>query len=312
MLRAEVEPQPDYVQTSALAMQAFNSPWVIFEPEHLKWFCEDAFSRGSKVIALRNGEEKVGQIAMVRQNLRQNGADYTAAQLCDLFILKPFRSKASLKLLYDEVERQFIAEGIRFGLGMPNAAATGVNEFFFRLKPFLRLAIRVGLAVPNPFGRSIESIDFIPAEAQRMKAFVSPFATPTNENGLPWDADSLYRRLCGKKYAYALHRSDDLLAISSSRVSRGLRYSLLAAFVARPGARPGAAEIRAVCAAAAQRWGSPLFAYAGENRTLASLPGVRLPERLRPSPMMLQLRDFQPELGTAVFDRFQLIDFDFA
>jgi hypothetical protein len=42
------------------------------------------------------------------------------------------------------------------------------------------------------------------------------------------------------------------------------------------------------------------------------LPGLRLPDRIRPSPMLLQLRDFKPGAKPVELDRFQLLDFDFA
>ena len=59
--------------------------------------------------------------------------------------------------------------------------------------------------------------------------------------------------------------------------------------------------------------GHRLYIYIGINAKLPGLPGVVLPERMRPSPMLVQLRDFQPgQLPGFSLDRYELIDFDYA
>ncbi len=87
---------------------------------------------------------------------------------------------------------------------------------------------------------------------------------------------------------------------------------LAVAFLRATGTTPSKADVRAVTRAACALWKRPLFIYAGLNRTLPATPGIRLPKRARPSPMLLQMRDFAPEREQLDFDRFQLIDFDFA
>jgi hypothetical protein len=59
-------------------------------------------------------------------------------------------------------------------------------------------------------------------------------------------------------------------------------------------------------------WRRPLFVCAGLNNALAAMPGLPIPQRLRPSLMLMQLRDFAPEESKVAFDRYELIDFDFA
>ena len=58
--------------------------------------------------------------------------------------------------------------------------------------------------------------------------------------------------------------------------------------------------VRAAC----RLWKQAPFVYAGANSRLPKLPGTPLPARLR-QPILVQLRDVR-------FDRFQLIDSDFA
>jgi hypothetical protein len=69
---AEREPDVDYVATAELMTLAFAAPEPI-APERLEWLYNQSFSSGTTVIALRDGQRKVGQIAMVRQTLQLNG-----------------------------------------------------------------------------------------------------------------------------------------------------------------------------------------------------------------------------------------------
>ncbi|NJR13491.1 MAG: GNAT family N-acetyltransferase [Phyllobacteriaceae bacterium] len=229
-VRAVVERQPDYEATSSLAMEAFASPHIVFDPDHLRWFYEQSFSLGTKIVALMHEGRKVGQIAMVRQKLRIDGVDHVAGQLCDLFIIKQHRSRANIALLYNEVERQFLAEGVRFGLGMPNEKAISVNEHFFKLKPHLRMQIRLGVSPLTPLRTASLTTPFDAYHRDAIEALLAPFATAPHENGLPWDAQSLFKRLLGRKFRYALHVAESGVLISSPRVSRSVGYTCLAAF----------------------------------------------------------------------------------
>ena len=59
--RAECEEHVDYVETAALATEAFATPGLVFDPERLRWFYERCFSLGSTVIALREmAQQKFG------------------------------------------------------------------------------------------------------------------------------------------------------------------------------------------------------------------------------------------------------------
>jgi Acetyltransferase (GNAT) domain len=312
MLTAAPEININHDETASLAMEAFASPHVVFDPEHLRWFYNDAFSMGAQVIALHHDDHKVGQIAMVRQKLRINGVDHIAGQLCDLFILKQYRSKRNIAMLYNEVEKHFIAEGVRFGLGMPNEKAIRVNEHYFKLMPFLKMEIRLGMAQTAILRKPKLTTPFDPYPRDKILKLLEPFETASIENGLPWDAQSLYKRLLGRKFRYAIHTNDAGLLISSPRVSRSVGYTCLAGFFPRTGQKLSAKDARRLTTDACAYWRQPLFAFAGMNTSVEKIPGIRLPTRARPSPMLLQMRDFAPSSQPIHLDRFQLLDFDFA
>ena len=302
----------DYAQTAALGTAAFDNPRIQLDGEHLKWFYEKSFSQGSTVIALRADGQKVGQIAMVRQTVMIAGKKQAAAQLVDLFIEKKYRGRRALAFLYAEVEQQFLAQEIRFAFGMPNARAVGVNEHFFQLKEYLALQVRVGVSLPIKTSNLKKSFRFSAQTRSDVVELGNQFATSDVENGLKWEGDRLFNRLCGKNFEYALHASENLLLISSPRHRRNMPFTLLCGFFCRQNTPVTAKDIDAVTRSACSTWGRPLFIYAGHHLAMPFLPGIPVAKKLRHSPMILQVRDFTPDVSAFQMDRFQSIDWDFA
>ena len=308
---AEREPHVDYVATAELMTLAFAAPAPI-APERLEWLYDRSFSSGTTVIALRDGQRKVGQIAMVRQTLQLNGERETAAQLVDLFIIPGYRGKQSLKLLYDEVGRQFAEQKIRFGIGMPNAKALGVNAHFFQLQPYLILPFSIGMSLSKRVSNGGLSFQFDPQDRNRLLPLLAQFGSADTDNGLIWDETRLFDRLSRPSRKYGIHVFGNLLLISCLGRSRGIDHTLLCGVLVRPGHRASQAELGDALRAACQMWRCRLFIYVGVNNKLPGLPGVVLPQRFRPSPMLVQLRDFRPEKAPLRLDRYELIDFDYA
>jgi hypothetical protein len=248
---------------------------------------------------------------MVRQPVLMDGISEHAIQIVDLFITKAFRSRGLIRRLYDEVERQCLLQEVRFALGMPNARAISVNERFLKLRPFLRLPVRIGLAIPKRSAAVIFSAPFDSTKKQDMLRLLAPYRTARTENGIAWQEEALYQRLCSPKHRYGLHATEDLLLISSARTRRHVRYTLLCGFFAHAERELAPACVRNVIRAACRLWNRPLFAYIGFNKSLPGPQGISLPRWLRRSPMLLQLRDFRPENSKPQFHRFQALDFDF-
>jgi Acetyltransferase (GNAT) domain len=312
VITASCEEPIDYEETARVATEAFGSLDIVFYPKQFQWFYERCFSLGTTVVTLRDGNRKIGQCAMVRQLVLVNGVYEPAAQLVDLFVTEEFRSKDCLRQLYGEVEHQCIAQKIRFALGMPNARALAVNAHFFKMRPFLWLPMRMGLAVPFRSSTLIFSGLFQLMKKEEAVGLFARYRTPSDENGLQWDEERLYQRLCGPSFSYGVHATKELLLISSPRSSRGVKYALLCGFFVRPGAPVPRGNAGALVRASCHLWKRPLFVYVGFNNALADIPGFPLPQWFRPSPMHLQLRDFQPERPAPNFDRYQPLDFEFA
>lgn len=310
MITVSEDHDVDFEGTARIATEAFGSKAVVFSPPRMKWLYERGFGQGSAVVAAFDDGKKIGQIVLLHQKVYLDGAPVIATQLIDLFILKTYRSPVLVRRLYKEVERLCEAKNIRILLGLPNPISAPLNARLMGLQPFLLLPVHVGVSLG--WARST-SLQF----SGPVKAFskdeaierLSTFVTPPSENGLHWDASTLFERVSDPLYDYAIHATADLLLISSPRKRRGLSHVLLCGFFARPGATVAPRDIGTLIRAACRLWKHRVFVYAGLNTSLPHLPGFALPARLRP-PILVQLRDCATEAAPR-FDRFQLTDSDF-
>lgn len=311
MITVSEEISVDFESTARIATEAFGSKEVTFSPPRMKWLYERGFGQGSAVVAAFDDGRKVGQIVLLHQKVYLDGQPVAATQLIDLFILRAYRSPALVRRLYKEVERLCEAGNIRVILALPNPTSAPLNARFVKLRPFLSLQARLGLSLWWPrrtrlkFSTPLKAMTKEEAIAQ-----LSGFITPPAENGLHWDAETLFERISDPTCDYAVHATENLLLVSSSRKTRGINHVLLCGFFARPQAVITSSDVREVIRAACHQWKHRIFVYAGLNKRLPYLPGFALPARLRP-PILVQLRDCQSTDAEPRFDRFQLTDSDF-
>jgi Acetyltransferase (GNAT) domain len=311
MITISEEKVVDYDVTARIATAAFDSDEVLFSANRMRWLYERSFGQGTTVLAVTDDGVKVGQIALLHQTIDCDGESCSAVQLVDLFMSKEHRSPQLIRRIYKEIEKLCVDRNIRFILAMPNENATLLNVRFLKLKPLLWLQVRAGAGLlPPPRSKLKYSGPLKSLTRGQAVDLLAGFDTPVAENGLHWNAEALFNRMNDPTCDYAVHVAADLVLISSARKTRGIGYTLLCGFFARPTTNVTTRSRRALVRAACYYWKRPLFVYAGINDSLPALPGFPLPARLRP-PMLVQLRDFGPEKPDPRFSRFQLIDSDF-
>jgi predicted N-acetyltransferase YhbS len=311
MITVSEDNDTDFERTARIATEAFGSKEVVFSPSRMKWLYERGFGQGSVVVGAFDDGKKIGQIVMLHQKVYLDGEPVIATQLIDLFILQAYRSPGLVRRLYQEVERLCQASHVRIILALPNPISAPLNARFMKVRPFLLLPVRVGLSLGRPRRARVQvsaSIKMLSRDEAIER--LSPFATPVGEDGLRWDAATLFDRISDPTCDYAIHATSDLLLVSSSRKTRGISHALLCGFFARPGASVTSGDMRVLIRAACQVWKHHVFVYAGLNNSLPYLPGFALPERLRP-PILVQRRDSTSDEIAPRFDRFQLTDSDF-
>lgn len=309
-IREEFE--PDYQVTAKLAAAAFDLPEQAFQPDRLRWLYTRAFTDGTTIFGLFKGDKKVGQIALVHQRVSIAGEVAGAVALFDLFITKEYRSREAIGALYGRVEQFCRESGIRFIIGVPNEAGARVNIRYLKLAQVRRLDVRAGVALPVR-SRRVATSSYISDLDQASAIAQFDEYMPARGVGLDWSGARLWERLSGDFSPYAVHAVQDLLLISSLRRTRGIRHTLICGFFSRSDRGSIARRsVLALVSAACRLHRQPIYVYAGCHDGLP-LPGVPLPDALRPSPWIVQLRDFAPQ-GTPSIDlnRFEILDFDFA
>lgn len=305
-----VEVATDYAETAALAAEAFGAEAGRFTPEGLRWLYEDAYGEGATVLAAYAGARKVGHLALLHQTMTVEGRPEPAAALVDVFVLEAFRSLATLVGLYRAAEAACRERGVRLILSVPNAMAADVNARILQLTEAARLDVRVGvggLAVP---GVPVASHRVDDLGAERGRQVLAPFCGGAR-TGLGWTAERLWGRLGRPGAGYALHVGERLLAVSAPHTTRGLPHALICALLPRHGATVRRRDVAAAVAAACRAQRRPVFVYAGVNDAVP-LPGLLLPARLRPSPLVLQMRDLRRGAPPFAVERFETLDFDLA
>jgi hypothetical protein len=311
MITVSEEKTVDYDATARIATEAFASNEIVFSAVRMKWLYERSFGQGTTVLAVTDDGVKIGQMALVHQTIHCHGKPCSAVQLVDLFLSKEHRSPQLIRRLYREVEQLCVDRNIRFVIAMPNENAKLLNARFLKLKPLLWLQIRAGVALKPPRRSKLNYSGYLKSlTAEQAIDLLSCFCAPAEESGLHWDGQVLFNRISDPTRDYAVHASADLVVISSTRRTKGLSYTLLCGFFARPLANITSGDVQELVRAACYFWKRSLFVYAGVNDRLPKLPGIPLPGRLR-APMLVQLRDFDPAAPDTRFDRFQLIDSDF-
>lgn len=310
MITVSEESAVNFERTAQVATEAFGLKHVKFSAQRMKWLYERGFGEGAAVVAAFDGDNKVGQIVLLHQKVNLDGAPVIATQLIDLFILQAYRSPVLVRRLYKEAERICEAKQVRIILGLPNPISAPLNARFMKVHPFLSLPTRIGVSVGWPHRDRLRfsgRITTIPRDEAIER--LSAFSTPPGENGLSWDTATLIDRISDPTCEYAVHATDNLLLVSSSRKTRGISHALLCGFFARQGAAVVSGDVRTLIRAACHLWKHPVFVYAGINKSLPHLPGFALPERLRP-PILVQFRDCDSDTDPT-FDRFQLTDSDY-
>lgn len=130
---------------------------------------------------------------------------------------------------------------------------------------------------------------------------------PARGEARRWTAETLRWRLHRPAARYALHRGDDVLAVSCQERRSGVPIAVVLKVFGsqRLTASGGRALMRAVC----RFHRTPVALHAGVN-DLVAFPGITLPKRLRQSPLNLIYRSLDEESRAPAIARFEFLDFD--
>jgi GNAT superfamily N-acetyltransferase len=295
-------------QTSALLAQVFPGS-NISQPEYLRWLYEQ--SPFGSVIDTNLDDElgRAGHYALVPIVLTRDGVDRPAALSLNTAVHKRARGSGTFVRLASAAIAEARRRGVETLVGVANAKST--PGFVRRLDFELLTPLPASVLLPTFGTRGGTRSGWADTGAFAyggLAANSEPLlVAPSTGEARRWTPETLRWRLVRPGARYALHRADDLLAVSCQDSRYGIRVAiLLKVFAAsRVSDRSQRALVRAVC----HFHRAPIALHVGLN-DLVDFRGTALPKRLRESPLNLIYRSLETEPRTASIARFEFLDFD--
>lgn len=210
--------------------------------------------------------------------------------------------------IYDEAE----AAGFRFVVGVSNDKSVGAVVKYMGWRHWGPLPVRVCIPLRR-WAKGIEhhAVDAAFLEGPDFDRLAAGLEAPP-ERGYTnrWSPEFLRWRLGRPHARYAMHASEDLVAISTLDRRFGIRAAAILKLLPRtPHARrlPTSRMLAAVC----RYHRAAVAVYAGINDDVRVL-GVAPPRRLQPSPLHLIIRRLDPSVDqeAIVLHSFEFLDGD--
>lgn len=293
--------------TAALLEQVFPGT-RLSRPDYLHWLYEQNPSGRVVETNLDDGQGRAGHYAVTPLELSVGGAIRQAGLSLNTAVHERARGGGVFTGLAEDTFGAARARGLEVVVGVANANST--PGFLRRLQFELVGPLPATVLLPTPGRDGLRSgwADAAAFGPGGLAEDADRLLRPSPSGIEPrWSTETLRWRLAAPGSRYALHRGQDVLAVSTvDRRKRVPVAVLLAIFAAAP---LGMGAARAVVRAACRFHRAPLALHVGINDDV-SFHGLPLPERLRESPLNLIYRD----LGGAARDgdvrRFEFIDFD--
>lgn len=301
----ELEVALDFDATAKLARDSFDGKDTGFSADYLRWLYEVGFGGDTTIIKASKDGAKIGQMVLLWHDIRLNGRTTKCAQLVDLFVVPEHRSYEVTRKIYAAAAGAIRERPGSSIIAMPNPKATPLNKRFLKLSATQELEIRAGFASPLFRGPKVTSARHNEERGTDATIGLEDYLSGGGDQVL-WTQDTLRRRLANPKFQYAIHRTGNACMITSLRKVRNIPMFLICAIFAKRSPEPG--EVASLLWAGAKTHKWPIYVHLGFHSEF-SAPGRLLPDRLRPSPMMLQTGGIPDD---AHLCRFESLDFDFA
>lgn len=194
-------------------------------------------------------------------------------------------------------------------VGMPNAAST--HGFVRKLDCRLVQPLPVHVMTPVwPGSRHVESIavdeNFLAGYDLERLAGDLDHAASTEGWSRVWDYALLHWRLSCPGVRYAVHANQDLFAVTTTTVEKGVPFTVVLKTLPRGHRRNVIAN--SLVAAACQFHRTPVAIHAGFSHA-ARFVGPTLPERFKPAPLNLIFRSLRPGYVDDASFRYSAMEF---
>ncbi len=307
--------QPDtHSRTRALLVAELDGP-RFSHPQYLRWFYDDN-PRGAALLENIDDAEsgrQVGHYGVLPARFRHRNERIPFIFSTNVATDSEARQSGLFRKMAERIYARASATGAPAMIGVGNEASTVVVVERFgwhRLGP-----MRAKVAVPA-FARgvkrfSIDSQFLASAEFAQLTEHLSDL--PVQGWAQHWDTEFLTWRLARPDGGYMLHVSNDAIAVTARTTGpAGIPFAVLLKVWPASPAQAKKPSVPALVGSALIGHRAVACVYAGWNQNV-SVPGVRLPSRLQPSPLNVVLKVLDPnqiDPNSFHLDTWELLDMD--
>jgi hypothetical protein len=293
--------------TELLAAELPDARYV--DEAYLRWLYDEnpygpAIQRG-----IDDDGVRVAHYALIPQRYRSPDGVVPAAFSLHAVVRTGTQRKGYFQTIGAEIYEEASAAGWLFSSGVCNDKSIGAVTKYMGWKTPGPLPVR--LCIPTHTGRGVTSVrvDAALLASDRFAELTNSlddFSVQHWTNS--YTTDYLRWRLASPSTRFALHATDDVVAITTTDTRFGVRAAVILKLLPRSDApvRPDA-----VIGAACRFHRAPYAVYAGFNARVR-VRGIQPPRRLQPSPLHLILRSLSTTVDQELLtlDTFEFLDMD--
>lgn len=278
--------------------------------ESLRWYYDENPVGSAAVGRVEEGDRRLGNYALIPNRFRApSGEELVLGLGVDLAVDPDARGSGAFRRTVEDSYARGEAAGFDGILGVANAnsAPRMVATLGWRSLPPLPVTL-----VPA-VGRSSGFRSHVVTDAllERLDDLVGGDFVRTSSVGFTpvWTPELLRWRVRRPGHSYSIHISDDLVVVSTRTKVSGVPFAILLGVLARRACAP--VPIGRVAAVVGRHHRAPLVIHWGRAPALR-VRGLRLPQRLMPSPLSLVLHRFSSAVDVEGFElgEFGFLDFD--
>jgi hypothetical protein len=253
---------------------------------------------------------RIAHYAMIPQRYRGPAGTVPAAFSLHAVVRTGTQRRGMFRTLGQEVIDAARAAGWKFATGVCNEKSIGTVVKYLGWKTPGPLPVRI--CPPTSTGRSVDSyaVDetFRAGALRGIAEGLDTFAVRDWTNS--YTPEYLAWRLACPRASYAVHVTNELVAVTTTDRRFGVRAAVILKLLPRDG-HTGPLRGDAIVGAACRYHRAPYAVYAGFNAHV-KVRGFQPPRRLQPSPLHLILRSFSDDIDQDSFalDTFEFLDMD--
>ncbi len=258
---------------------------------------------------------RIGHYALVPQRFRGPDGVFPAAFSLNAVVRSGGQRKGLFTEMGLEIYEEAGAAGWLLTTGVCNEKSIGavVKYMGWKWPGALPVRLVTPLAIATKASRRIDSrtVDAAYLASPEFAHLASGLdRAPVTQWTNSYTAEYLRWRLACPSTTYAIHVSDDLVAITTTDKRFGVPAAVILKLLPRDG-RSGPLPADPIVAAACRFHRAPYAVYAGFNAH-ARVRGFQPPKRLQPSPLNLIIRSLSPSVdqGPLAIDTFEFLDMD--